>query len=291
MAKIRVGLSGWSYDGWRGEYYPDDLPQRRELEYASRRFDSLEINGSFYSLLKPDTYRRWYEETPSGFRFAVKGSRFITHNKKLKDVETPLANFMASGVLALEEKLGPILWQLSENLAFDAKRIGPFLEMLPRDTESAAELARRHDRRVEERNWTKIERNRRLHHALEVRHESYFCPEFVRLLRSTGTAFVVSDAADWPLREEITAGFVYVRLHGARETYASRYTDDELDVWARRIDRWADAREPDDARRITDRKPPRRKGRDVYVYFDNDRDVHAPRDARRLMKRLGLVNG
>ena len=286
MAKVRVGLSGWSYDGWRGEFYPDDLPRRRELEYASRRFSSLEINGSFYSLLEPDTYRGWYERTPSDFRFAVKGSRFITHNKRLKDPVTPLANFLASGVLALKEKLGPIVWQLPPSFGFDAERIGAFLDALPRDTEAAARLAARHDSRVAGRSHTEIERRRRLRHALEVRDESFFCPEFVRLLRRSGTALVFSDSADWPLREEVTAGWIYIRLHGSRETYASPYKDEELKNWARKIAAWHDARQPEAAKRITERKPPRRKGRDVYVYFDNDQHAHAPRDADRLLERL-----
>lgn len=288
MAKARIGVSGWSYDSWRGEFYPDDLPKRRQLEHASRRFNSIEINSSFYSLLEPDTYRSWYESTPSDFRFAVKGSRFITHNKKLRDVQTPLANFLASGVLALEEKLGPIVWQVSSSLKFDAERIAGFLEMLPHDTEQAAALAKRHDSRVKGRSWLKTDRKRRLRHAIEVRNDSFFCREFIRLLRDNGTALVFSDAADWPLREEVTAGFVYLRLHGSGKTYASRYSDAELDEWRRRIDLWLDADEPDDARRITGRRPPRRKGRDVYVYFDNDQRAHAPHDAERLMKRLGV---
>lgn len=288
MAKARIGVSGWSYDSWRGEFYPDDLPKRRQLEHASRRFNSIEINSSFYSLLEPDTYRSWYESTPSDFRFAVKGSRFITHNKKLRDVQTPLANFLASGVLALEEKLGPIVWQVSSSLKFDAERIAGFLELLPHDTEQAAALAKRHDSRVKGRSWLKTDRKRRLRHAIEVRNDSFFCREFIRLLRDNGTALVFSDAADWPLREEVTAGFVYLRLHGSGKTYASRYSDAELDEWRRRIDLWLDADEPDDARRITGRRPPRRKGRDVYVYFDNDQRAHAPHDAERLMKRLGV---
>jgi len=286
MATVRVGLSGWSYDSWRGEFYPDDLPRRRELAYASRRFNSLEVNGSFYSLLKPDTYRGWYEGTPPWFRFALKGSRFITHNKKLKDVDTPLANFLASGLLALKEKLGPIVWQLPASLRFDADRIGTFLDSLPRDTEAAARHAARHDSRVRGRSYTDIDRRRRLRHALEVRDESYFCPEFVRLLRRTGTSLVFSDSADWPLRQEVTAGWIYIRLHGSRETYASAYGDDELDEWARWIALWYDARQPRRADTITDRKPPQRENRDVYVYFDNDQQANAPRDARRLLDRL-----
>ena len=287
MAKTRIGLSGWSYAGWRGEFFPDGLPHRAELEYASRRFDTIEINGSFYALQKPESYRRWRRETPPGFVFAVKGSRFITHNKKLGDVTTALANFFASGVLALREKLGPVLWQLPENLELDVDRVGEFLERLPHTTEAAARLATGHDDRVRGRSWFDVRANHRLRHAIEVRNESFLTDEFVRLARGTGTAIVFSDAADWPYTEELTAGFVYLRLHGSRATYASRYTDDELGRWADRIRAWQRGDEPEDAVRITDRVPPRRKGRDVYAYFDNDRFAHAPRDALRLAHRLG----
>lgn len=289
MAKIRVGLSGWSYSSWKGAFYPEDLDSDRLLAFASRRFDSLEINKSFYSLLKPRDYRQWYADTPRGFRFAVKGSRYITHQKKLKDPEAGLANFFASGVLALEEKLGPVLWQLPGNLHFDQGRIAAFLEVLPRETGEAGRLARRHDRRLTGRAQLRSRRRHRIRHALEVRHESYFVPAFVDLLREHGVALVVSDSADWPRIEDQTAGFAYLRLHGSRTTYASRYTGRELDDWSERIRRWTKGQsgpEPRGARTVTGRPPPPRKGRDVYVYFDNDQDAHAPRDARRLAGRL-----
>ncbi len=285
MGRVRIGISGWSYDGWRGDFYPDDLPRRRELEYASRRFDTIEINGSFYSLQRPGSYRKWYEQTPSDFVFAVKGSRFITHNKKLRDVETPLANFLASGVLLLREKLGPILWQLPETFEFDPQVTEGFLRLLPHTTEAAAKLARRHDERVEGRSWTGVEENHRLRHVLEIRNTSFLTPEFVRIARRTGTALAFSHSGDWPYTEELTAGFVYLRLHGAPRTYASPYRT--LDRWAHALRQWRAGRQPGDAARITDRTPPRRKGRDVYVYFDNDAEGHAPRDAARLAEKLG----
>ena len=287
MGKIRVGVSGWSYDAWRGDFYPAALPRRDELRYASRRLGSIEINGSFYSLQAPSTYGHWYEETPRGFVLAVKGSRFISHNKKLSDVEIPLANFFASGVLRLGEKLGPILWQTSPRARFDARRVRAFLELLPRDTKTAARLARRHDDRVREP-WARADRDRRLRYAFEPRHPSWLVPEFVTIARDTGTAIVFSDSASWPLTEEVTAGFVYLRLHGATETYASGYAPRTLDRWAKRIRAWSEGGEPDDARRITDRRPPRRKSRDVYVYFDNDARGRTPWDARDLTERLGV---
>lgn len=288
MSKVRVGTSGWSYDSWRGAFYPEGLPHRRELEYASRKLDSIEVNGSFYSLLKPETYESWYGQTPRGFRLAVKGSRFITHNKKLRDPEVPLANFLASGVLCLADKLGPIVWQLPEQLGFDEKRFDAFLELLPHDTREAAKLASRHDERLEGRSFTKVEARHRLRHALEVRTEGLLTPELAGLARRHGVALVVSDAADWPLTEELTAGFVYVRLHGSKKTYASRYPDGELDRWAKKIAAWNEGAEPSTPQHITDREPPRRKTRDVYVYFDNDQNAHAPEDALRLRERLDL---
>lgn len=287
MARIRIGLSGWSYDEWRGDFYPGDLPRGRELAYAAAMFDTLEINGSFYSLRKPSDYRAWRDAAPRGFVYAIKGSRFITHNKKLNDVETPLANFFASGVLELREMMGPFLWQLPASLAFDEERVARFLELLPHDTDTLAALARRHDGRVSGRSRLTPDRNRRVRHVLEPRHESFFTSDAVRLLRRYGTALAFSDARNWPYTEEITAGFVYVRLHGPDEPYASPYDGHALDRWATRIRLWQQARQPDDAHRITGRAPPHREARDVYVYFDNDQHGHAPRNASSLRRRVG----
>jgi len=266
VGKIRVGVSGWSYDRWRGDFYPEDLPRKRWLHWISRRFDTLEANGSFYSLQTPSTYQSWYDETPRSHRIALKGSRFITHNKKLGDVRIALANFLASGVLALREKLGPILWQLSSSQRFDRERLESFLELLPRDGRAAACLAAEHDGRVAEP-FLALERNHRIRHVFEPRHVSFFEPEAVKVLRRARVALAVSHAGRWPMHEEITGGFTYVRLHGAPETYVSGYTDEQLDDWARKVRAWA------------------RQG-DVYVYFDNDARGHAPHDAVRLTERL-----
>jgi uncharacterized protein YecE (DUF72 family) len=269
MADVRIGISGWRYAGWRGVFYPQGLAQRRELEYASRQFRSLEINGSFYSLQRPEFYRQWYRDTPEGFVFAVKGGRFITHMKKLRGVEKPLANFLASGVLALNEKLGPILWQLPPILPFDEERLAGFFDLLPRDTFAAAALARRHDHRVSRRSWLRADARRPLRHALEVRHESFRSPRFARLLREHHIGLVVADTAGkWPFLDEVTADFVYVRLHGDSELYVSGYTPEAIEAWARRVRRW------------------RARRRDVYVYFDNDAKVHAPFDALALEARI-----
>src|SRR3954467_4313881 len=154
MPQTRVGISGWTYAPWRGTFYPPKLAHRRELEFASRRLNSIEINGTFYSLQRPDSFRHWHAETPDDFVFSIKGGRFITHMKKLKDVETPLANFFASGVLCLREKLGPFLWQLPPQLAYDSKRLSSFFHLLPRSGAEAEALAENHDEKVRGRAWT-----------------------------------------------------------------------------------------------------------------------------------------
>jgi uncharacterized protein YecE (DUF72 family) len=201
--------------------------------------------------------------------FAVKGPRFITHLKKLRDVETPLANFLASGLLALGAKLGPVLWQLPPMLGFDADRMDAFLALLPATTAQAGRLAERHDGRMADRSWTKVTADRPLRHAVEVRHPSYQTAAFTDLLRRHGVAAVTADTAGkWPLLTEQTADFGYVRLHGDEELYVSGYTDTALDAWAERIASWNAG------------------GRDVYVYFDNDAKVRAPVDAMALAARF-----
>jgi uncharacterized protein YecE (DUF72 family) len=286
MGSIRIGVSGWSYGHWRGgAFYPEDLPQRRELDYLSCRFNAVEINGSFYSLLRPRTYQSYLEVSPADFLFAVKGNQFITHAKKLKDIKTPLANFFASGVLRLEKKLGPVLWQFPRQ-QWDVARVESFLRLLPRDSREASRLASKHDQRLTGRSSYVVHANRRLHHALEFRHVHFLSEDVVRMCRRHGAAIVFSDSGDWPYTEEITAGFVYLRLHGSPHTYASDYGDRALDRWAQRIRAWADGREPTDPKRITPRQPPRRKNREVHVYFDNDNQARAPRNALALMKRL-----
>ncbi len=285
--KIRIGISGWRYKPWRGDFYPEDLPQREELAYAAAQFPSIELNGSFYALQRPDSYRQWRDVTPRDFVFAIKGPRFITHVKRLQDVRVPLANFFASGLLTLGDKLGPVLWQLPPSLKYQHDTMQAFLEMLPHDTEGAARLARQHDDHLKDRAVLRIDRNRRLRHVVEVRHDSFCQAEFPAQLRRHGVALVVADTAGkWPFMEDVTAGFMYLRLHGDRELYASGYDDEALDHWAQRIRSWANGAQPGDAQTLTDARGPARKSRDVYVYFDNDLKVKAPRDARALIDRL-----
>ncbi|SOO18153.1 conserved hypothetical protein [Xanthomonas citri pv. fuscans] len=286
---IRIGISGWRYARWRGTFYPAGLAQRRELEYAAGCFPSVEINGSFYSLQRPESFQRWHDETPEDFVFSVKGPRFITHMKRLRDCEQALANFFASGVLRLGAKLGPILWQLPPTLRFDAELLDAFLGSLPHDSEAALARARKRDTALMQgRSALAIDRRRPIRHALEVRHDSFCDPACMRLLRRHNVAVVVADTAGkFPYLEDVSADFVYVRLHGDAQLYASGYSDPALDRWAARIAAWAGGAEPDDAARVGARAR-KRAMRDVYCYFDNDMKVHAPFDARGLMQRLQL---
>jgi uncharacterized protein YecE (DUF72 family) len=294
MAKpdIRIGISGWRYEPWRGVFYPEKLAQRRELEYASRMLPTIEINGSFYSLQSPVSYAQWAADTPDGFVFAVKGPKYITHMRRLKDVETPLANFFANGLFELGPKLGPILWQFPPTLPFGAERFEAFFAQLPRDTEAAAEIAARHDKRVDGRTSLEPDAKRPMRHAVEIRHESFADPAFIALLRRYRIALVVADTAGkWPLLEDLTADFVYLRLHGDKELYASGYSDAALERWAERIRTWSEGGQVEDARLASPKAAPKRAKRDIYAYFDNDVKVHAPYDAATLIRKLGLESG
>jgi uncharacterized protein YecE (DUF72 family) len=247
VGRVHVGVSGWTYPPWRGDFYPKGLPQREELAHAASRLTSIEINGSFYALQKPESYRKWRDQTPDDFVFAVKGSRFITHMKRLADAEEPLARFFGSGVFELGAKLGPVLWQLPESFQYDEERLATFFGRLPR----------------------KDPEGRPVRHALEFRSKTFERPETYALLREHRIACVLADTAGrWPKVEEDTADFRYVRLHGDSELYTSGYDDEALDEWAARIEAWDDAQE-------------------AFVYFDNDAKGYAPHDAMRLIERLG----
>jgi uncharacterized protein YecE (DUF72 family) len=288
-SEVRVGISGWNYKGWRGVFYPKGLPQRQELGFASDALNSIEINGSFYSLQRPESYRRWHEETPSGFLFSVKGGRFITHMKKLRNIEVPLANFFASGVLALEEKLGPILWQFPPNFGWNPQRFREFFELLPRSSKEAAKIGRRHDSKLKGRAWLRTEQERPLRYCVEIRHSSFLIPEFFDLLQEFNIAFVFADTAGkWPYAEDLTSDFVYCRLHGDTELYASGYSRTALDWWAHRLRLWRKGNQPGDAMLVSNRVKGKRKALDVFVYFDNDAKVHAPFDAQQLAQRMDV---
>ena len=289
QGKIHIGISGWRYKGWRGVFYPEKLPQRRELEFASLKFDTIELNGSFYSLQRPQSFLRWCAETPQDFTFAIKGSRYITHMLRLRHVEGPLANFFAQGLLHFGAKLGPILWQLPPNFTFEPERLEQFFALLPRTVKQAAELARNHDDRLKDRSWFLVREDASLRHALEIRHESFVTEKFIRLLRRYGVGLVVADTVEWPLLMDVTSTFVYCRLHGSEQLYASGYEADALDVWARRVVAWARGEEVTDGRRASTHDAPKRKRRDVFVYFDNDMKVRAPFDAEQLRIRVNRL--
>lgn len=268
---IRVGISGWTYQPWRGTFYPAGLPVRRQLAYVAERMTSVEVNGSFYALQRPTSYATWASQVPDDFIFAVKGGRFITHLKKLIDVGTPVANFFASGILALGPRTGPVLWQFPASLRYQQERFETFLELLPRTCGDAAVLASQHDAKVPaDRALTTVpDPSLPLRYAFEVRHESFRDPGFSALLRAHDAALVVSDNPGlWPVFDEVTASFAYVRLHGHEQLYASGYDDASLDAWAGRVRGWEDA------------------GLDAYVYCDNDMKVRAPYDAISLLDRL-----
>ena len=288
MGKVRIGMAGWRYAPWRGVFYPADLPQRAELEYASRRVSSIELNGSFYALQRPSSFRQWAAQTPSDFVFAVKAPRYITHVRRLLDCRKPLANFFAQGLFELGPKLGPVLWQFPPSMKYDAERFEAFFELLPHTTAAAAKLAASREARMKGRTTLAFERSRRIPHAIEVRHPSFEDRDFIRQLRRHRIAAVIADTDDrWPRIEDLTADFVYLRLHGDESLYASGYTAAALDRWARRIRAWSGGKQPRDAQRVAPGlKPARRASRDVYCYFDNDVKALAPRDAQALIGRL-----
>jgi uncharacterized protein YecE (DUF72 family) len=287
-ARIRIGISGWRYKPWRGTFYPKDLPQRLELEYASKILPIIELNGSFYSLQRPENYSAWYEQTPAEFVFSVKGPRYITHMRRLKDVEKPLANFFASGLFNLREKLGPLLWQFPPNFKYDRERMRNFFALLPKDTAAAAVLARKRDAFMKGRVRLAVDANRPLRYAVEIRNDSFLEESFVALAREYNVAVVIAETARlWPMIQDITADFIYMRLHGDKELYRSGYSDHSLRQWAVRIAAWHRGGEPGDARKVAPSVKPAKRRRDVYCFFDNtDVKLRAPFDAQTLARLL-----
>lgn len=285
---IRVGISGWRYVPWRGTFYPKGLIQKNELHYASRTVNSIEINGSFYALQNPERYANWYKDTPKDFIFSVKAPRFITHIKRLRDVEEPIANFFASGPLELRDKLGPFLWQFPPTFKFDKELFKNFLELLPASFHDAQVCAKKVDK-----HFVSVESkpNKNLRHAVEIRNESFVNEDFIHLLKDYGVALVVADTAGrWPQLEEITSDFVYMRLHGDAELYKSGYSDKALDHWYQRINLWSQGKQPENAKLIL--SPHSHKplhSHDVYCYFDNTDKLWAPYDARKILEKFDLA--
>jgi uncharacterized protein YecE (DUF72 family) len=289
--QVRIGISGWNYKPWRGIFYPPKLPQKQELRFAATQFPTIEINGTFYSLQRPSSFARWMEETPDNFVFSIKGSRYITHMLRLRNVEQPLANFFASGLLQLGAKLGPFLWQFPPNFIYNHDLLESFFQLLPRNTQAAAELARRHDVRMNGRAWTEPGSRRRLRHAIEIRNESFVCPEFIALLRRYNIALVCADTVEWPRLMDVTSDFLYLRLHGSEVLYTSGYSAEALESWAARVAAWAQGGEVEDGDHASPRPAKKAHAREVYVYFDNDVKVHAPEDARSLTAQVQQLLG
>lgn len=307
MSDIRIGISGWRYVPWRGDFYPKGLVQRKELQFASRTVNSIEINGSFYGSQTPERYANWCADTPEDFVFSIKAPRFITHLKRLRNIETPMANFFASGIFQLRQKLGPILWQFPPNFKFDEPLFRAFLELLPFDSDAAKRCASHCDPQMQTPLYLDIPAQQPLRHAIEIRNQSFLTADFVALLREFNVALVVADTAGkWPYVEDITSDFTYMRLHGDEELYASGYSETALERWCQRIKAWSHGQQPEDAHLIVtdtskaksqnaakDKKTPRQKNkaadRDIYCYFDNDAKVRAPYDARRLLEMLDLT--
>lgn len=260
---IRVGVGGWTYDGWRGTFYPPDHPLKRELEYASRRLTTIEINGTFYRTQKPDTFRKWHDETPDDFVFAVKAPRYATNRPLLAEAGPSIERFFASGVGELKRKLGPINWQFPPNKKFDAADFEAFLTLLPQSIEGRA-----------------------IRHAVEVRHRSFRTPELVALARDFGVAVVIAGDSRYPLIADVTAPFVYARIMGTKEDEPLGYAPDALDLWAKRAKVWAAGNQPDGLEPLVPVEP---KGahRDVYVYVISGHKPANPPAAMALIERLG----
>lgn len=290
-ADIRIGISGWQYEGWEGSFYPEKLSARKQLPFAAGHVNSIELNGSFYSLQKPPSFKKWSDETPDDFVFSIKAPRFITHIRRLKDCETPVANFCAQGILRLGKKLGPILWQLPPSFKFEPEVFENFFKLLPHTHKEAANIGTNHDRWLNGRTWLEMEEDRPLRHAVEVRHKSFACEEYVELLRKYEVALVVADTPVWPRLFDITADFMYCRLHGSEKLYSSGYTPEAIEEWAGRVLAWSRGEEVSDGTKASPHDGKKLPSRDVFVYFDNDQKVRAPHDAQSLQKRINALRG
>jgi uncharacterized protein YecE (DUF72 family) len=260
---IRVGIGGWTYEPWRGTFYPDDLTQKRELEFASRQLTSIEINGTFYGAQKPETFAKWRDETPDGFVFSLKAPRFATNREVLADAGRTVARFFAGGVLELKDKLGPINWQLLPTKKFDPSDFEAFLKLLPKEAAG-----------------------RGLRHVVEVRHESFRSSDFIALAREHGVAVSIAGDSRYPQIADATAPFVYARIMGTKEAAASGYSDAALDLWAARARAWASGAAVEGLDYVEERRTDG-KARDVYLYVISGHKVRNPAAAMALIRRLG----
>ena len=280
--RIRTGIAGWVFAGWRkGAFYPEGLPQKQELHYASRALTTIEINATFYSHQKPESFEAWAAQTPEDFVFPIKGHQGITHIKRLKDVGPLLANFFASGPMALGARLGPFVWQLPPNMKFDAGRMEAFLKLLPHDADALAALAGQHDEKTKAP-FLKTTGIGRVRHAIEVRHESFADVAFVELMRAHNVAIVIADTDTWPTMDA-TADFIYCRLQGAPGK--DRYEAADIDRLAARCRAWRDGEPMLDGPFIgsAEKRP---RPRDVFAHFVSTDKEHAPQNALALAGRL-----
>ena len=258
---IRVGIGGWSFAPWRETFYPKEITHAKELAFASRALTAIEINSTYYSSQRPATFKRWADETPDGFVFSVKASRFATNRRVLSEAGESVTRFVGSGITEMGDKLGPILWQFAPTKKFDPDDFGAFLSLLPKKQDGIA-----------------------LRHAIEVRHESFCSPDFVDLARAHDAAIVFADSAKYPCIADVTASFTYARLQQAKATVKTGYTTKELKQWSEDAQSWAEGGAP--KRHETLAKPPARKKRDVFVFMINGAKERAPAAAQELMKLL-----
>lgn len=258
---IRVGIGGWTYEPWRGVFYPDKLPQSQELAYAAGKLTSIEVNGTYYGSQKPATFRKWADEAPDGFVFSLKGPRFATNRRVLAEAGPSVDKFIASGIAELGPKLGPLLWQFMPTKKFDAEDFGAFLKLLPKEADG-----------------------RKLRHAVEVRHESFKVPEFIDLVRAHNMAVVYAHSDEFPEIADPTADFVYARLQKTQEKQATGYSAADLDAWAKRAENWAEGGVPKDLPLLSN--APAKAKRDCFIYFISGAKVRAPAAAMALIERL-----
>lgn len=286
MSRFCIGISGWRYKPWRDNFYPKGLVQKKELYFASRSVNSIEINGSFYALQTPERYRGWYAEVPKDFVFSVKAPRYITHIRRLDDIEEPLANFFASGIFELKEKLGAILWQFPPSFKFNPEQFRAFLQLLPHSTQAAETFTQTHHSQF--RLPEQFPHHFSLRHAVEIRNISFANESFIALLREFNIAFVIADTAGrWPYAEDITSDFVYMRLHGDTELYNSGYSPEAIEHWYKRINAWRKGTQPRDAK-LFGKRANLGESLDVFCYFDNTDKLWAPKDARELSRLLKI---
>lgn len=290
-AEIRIGMAGWIYAPWRGSFYPKGLTQKKELEFASRKVNSIELNATFYGGQRPESFAGWDQETPEDFKFSIKGAQRITHIKRLKDIEEPLAYFVSQGFLRLGAKLGPILWQFPPNLKFDAMKFDNFFALLPRSCKAAAEFAKTYDAWRGESSWMEMEENREIRHAVEIRNPSFASEEWIELLRKHHIALVLADTEKSPALTDLTADFVYCRLHGEGEMNKSGYHPDVIGKWARRVVAWSRGEDVEDGKKASTKAAETRASRDVFAYFASEFKERSPFDAMNLQQEVARLLG